>query len=118
MQKRKGYFEQRTLSKKKTVKLWQWLVETTTGRFTQLFSKSSEPKRLVRHLNKVEWKKVYLRTTTKLIPLLQPELGFCYPEAEHLLFEYYSNSSSMLSYKKILKISKRTNVSVFMTLYN
>ena len=39
------------------------------------FAKFSEPKEFVRLLKKVE-EKVYSRTTTKLIPLLQPEHGF------------------------------------------
>ena len=44
-----------------------------------------------------------------------------HPEAEVLLFENYSHSSSTLSSKitgHILKISKRTSVSVFMKLYD
>ena len=63
-------FEHHTLSKKKAVQIWQWLVITTTEWLLNLLN--------LRYIFGIWTKleKLYLRIITKLIPPLQQDIGF------------------------------------------
>ena len=73
-QRRVSTGEQRISSKKSNATLTVVVLNHNSAVYVA-FAKFSEPKEFVRLLKKVE-EKVYSRTTTKLIPLLQPEHGF------------------------------------------
>ena len=57
-------------------------------------SESREPKRFVRCWNKVE--KIYSKITTKSVPLLQPEHGFCQHNGSDVAKYLYPNEKKVV----------------------
>ena len=72
--KERGHFKQHTSSKKASLAVWQWFFRTTAGQFTWILLNLVNLRDMFGVGTKL--KKTYSRTT-KSVPLLQLEHGFC-----------------------------------------
>ena len=75
--KRKGVPLSRAFQAEKAMKLWRWLVWTTTGWFKYGFKSSIFRTEEICSAVEQSWKKVFPSATTKSTSLLQLEHGFC-----------------------------------------